>query len=147
MKVRTIALVGVVFGVMAAANAWAHCEIPCGIYDDHSRIHSIEEHISTIEKAMQQIAELGAQAPVNSNQLVRWVTNKEHHAGEIQQIVSQYFMTQRIKPTADAYEKKLGVLHKMLLSAMKCKQTTDLAHVNELRALTKQFEGLYFEGD
>ena len=56
-------------------------------------------------------------------------------------------MTQRIKPTTDAYEKKLGVLHKMLLSAMKCKQTTDLAHVNELRALTKQFEGLYFEGD
>ena len=53
MKVRTIALVGVVFGAVAAANAWAHCEIPCGIYDDHARIHSIEEHISPSEKAMQ----------------------------------------------------------------------------------------------
>ena len=66
--------------------------------------------------------------------------------GELQQIVTQYFMTQRIKPTAKEYEKKLAVLHEMLLAAMKCKQTTELAHVNELRSLTRRFEALYFEG-
>jgi nickel superoxide dismutase len=131
---------------VAANNAWAHCEIPCGIYDDHMRIHMIEEHITTIEKSMNQITELSGQTPVNYNQLVRWVTNKEHHADELQHIVTQYFMTQRIKPEQKDYEKKLSVLHKMLLAAMKCKQTTDLAHINTLRNLTQEFEGMYFEG-
>jgi len=28
---------------------------------------------------------------------------------------------------------------------MKCKQTTDIAHVNTLRSLLTQFEGIYFE--
>jgi nickel superoxide dismutase len=144
MKAGYIPLLTVVLGVFASTNAWAHCEIPCGIYDDHMRIHMIEEHITTIEKSMNQITELSGQTPVNYNQLVRWVTNKEHHAVELQEIVSQYFLTQRIKPDAKDYEKKLTVLHKMMLAAMKCKQTTDLANVKDLRSLTKEFEGLYF---
>lgn len=145
MKSRYVGLLTVAIGIFMAANVWAHCEIPCGIYDDHMRIHMIEEHITTIEKSMQQIVTLGGQTPVNYNQVVRWVTNKEHHADELQDIVTQYFMTQRIKPDQKDYEKKLTVLHKMLLSAMKCKQTTDLANVADLRSLTKEFEGLYFE--
>jgi nickel superoxide dismutase len=145
MKARTIALLTVVLGVLASANAWAHCEIPCGIYDDHMRIHMIEEHATTIEKSMNQIVELSGQTPANYNQLIRWVTNKEQHANELQEIVTQYFMTQRIKPDAKDYAKKVTLLHKMLLAAMKCKQTTDLANVKELRSLTSEFEGLYFE--
>ncbi len=39
----------------------------------------------------------------------------------------------------------MTVLHKMLLAAMKCKQTTDVSHVKDLRALLKEFEVLYFE--
>ncbi len=147
MKAWHVGLLTVVLGVLGSANAWAHCQIPCGIYDDHMRIHMIEEHITTIEKSITQIVELSAQTPINYNQLVRWVTAKENHAGEVQQIVTQYFMTQRIKPDATGYEKQLTVLHKMLLSAMKCKQTTELANVNDLRSLTKEFEGLYFEND
>jgi nickel superoxide dismutase len=38
----------------------------------------------------------------------------------------------------------LVLLHKMLLFAMKCKQTTDLTHVNTLRSLLTEFEILYF---
>jgi nickel superoxide dismutase len=80
----------------------------------------------------------------NSNQLVRWVSNKESHATEIQHIVSQYFMTQRIKADQEKYTEKLTALHQMLLAAMKCKQTTDVSHVKELRTLLKKFEILYF---
>jgi nickel superoxide dismutase len=72
------------------------------------------------------------------------VTNKEHHATEVQHIVSQYFLTQRIKPDADQYEKKLALLHQMLLAAMKCKQTTAVSNVKKLRSLLKEFEVLYF---
>jgi len=122
----------------------AHCEVPCGIYDDEMRTKMIAEHATTIEKAMNQIVELTNATPVNANQIVRWVTNKEDHATEIQHIVSQYFLTQRIKPDAADYEKKLKVLHGILLSAMKCKQTTDVANVTTLRSQLKEFEVLYF---
>ncbi len=122
----------------------AHCQIPCGIYDDQLRVNLIAEHATTIEKSMKQIIELGKANPVNYNQLVRWVSNKESHATQIQDIVSEYFMAQRLKPDQKKYTAKLTILHKMLLAAMKCKQTTDVSHVNDLRALLKDFEVLYF---
>ena len=129
---------------ITAANVAAHCEIPCGIYDDELRTNLIYEHTVTIEKSMKTIVEQSKQNPVNYNQLVRWVSNKEEHATLIQQTVSQYFMTQRIRPDAEKYIDKLSVLHKMLQAAMKCKQSTDLADVQNLRSLIKQFEILYF---
>ena len=108
------------------ASASAHCEIPCGIYDDEMRIQMIGEHITTIEKSMNEIVKLEKGKGHHSNQLVRWIMNKEHHADEIQEVVTQYFMTQRIKLDTKNYEKKLGLLHQMLLYSMKCKQTTNL---------------------
>ena len=93
---------------------------------------------------MQKIMELSKQNPANYNQLVRWVSNKENHASEIQHIVSQYFMTQRVKPDSKNYTQKVTVLHRMLQSAMKCKQTIDPSHVQAIRSLLKEFEVLYF---
>ena len=123
----------------------AHCEIPCGIYDDQLRVQLIAEHATTIEKSIKQILELSKASPTNYNQLVRWVSNKEKHATEIQHIVSQYFMTQRLKPDQEKYSEKLILLHKMLIAAMKCKQTTDLSQVSVLRTHLKEFELLYFD--
>ena len=126
------------------SNAGAHCQIPCGIYYDQLRANLIAEHTTTIEKSMQQIIDLGKASPVNYNQLVRWVSNKELHATKIQEIVSEYFLTQRIKPGQEKYNEKLAVLHKMLVAAMKCKQTTDVSNVKNLRGYLKEFEVLYF---
>jgi len=128
-----------------------HCEIPCGIYDDQMRSQMIEEHITTIEKGMQQIVALSTAGTKNYNQIVRWVMNKEDHARQVQEIVTQYFMHQRIKPVAPSeaerykdYRLKLELLHRMLVSAMKAKQSTDLAHVATLRKLLKEFNEAYF---
>jgi nickel superoxide dismutase len=137
-------MVGLLSLSFSISTVSAHCEIPCGIYDDQLRTKLIAEHATTIEKSMKQIMELSKAEPTNTNQLVRWVSNKEKHATEIQQIVSQYFMTQRIKPNQKKYSEKLILLHKMLVAAMKCKQTTDFSHVEALKAHLKEFELLYF---
>ncbi len=136
----------------AAPGLRAHCEIPCGIYDDEMRIKLLREHCDTIEKSMKMIAELSSTDEINYNQLVRWVTNKEAHADELQHIVAQYFMTQRIKPVKEGgeasrerYAAQISLLHRMLVAAMKAKQTIDPAHVDELRKLIDEFAGLYFE--
>ena len=143
-KIIFFSIVGLSILFFAAPNLFAHCEIPCGIYDDELRTKLIAEHATTIEKSMKKIAELSKTKPVNYNQLSRWVTNKETHANEIQHIVTQYFMTQRIKPGQKKYSEKLSVLHQMLLGAMKCKQTTDVSHISNLRSHLKAFEKLYF---
>ena len=144
-RIGSILLIGLLIVFVLISSANAHCEIPCGIYDDQARTKLIAEHATTIEKSMKQIMELSKAKPVNYNQLVRWVSNKETHASEIQHIIAQYFLTQRIKPDQKNYTEKLTVLHKMLVTAMKCKQTTELSHVNALRAHLKEFETLYFK--
>lgn len=139
-------LVGLFCFVIFIGTAFAHCEIPCGIYDDQARINMILEHIATIEKSMQQIKIIEKEKNPDSNQLVRWIMNKEHHATEIQTIVTQYFMTQRIKLGVKDYNKKLSLLQQMLVYSMKCKQTTDLENAAKLREFVKQFHQLYFAG-
>ena len=137
-------LFGFSFLCIFAVTVFAHCEIPCGIYHDEMRINMINEHIATIEKSMNQIMELEKKEHHNSNQHVRWIMNKEAHANEIQHIVTQYFMTQRMKLGTKDYEKKLGLLHQMLIYSMKCKQTTDVTNVNKLKDIVKNFQALYF---
>ena len=135
-----------------AAPAAAHCQIPCGIYDDELRVQLIEEHITTVEKSMNQIVALGKASPVDYNQLVRWVNNKEEHARRIQDIVTAYFMAQRINMLPDhgdekamnEYLHKLALLHAIQVHAMKAKQTTDLGEVETLRKLIDAFRTAYF---
>lgn len=132
-------------------NVFPHCQIPCGIYNDEMRFMMMKEHIETIEKSMKQIIDLSKEPDRNANQLVRWVLNKEQHADELAEIVTYYFLTQRIKPVneddAAAFEDylfKISLLHKMLVVAMKTKQTTDLNNVEELRSLLQDFHNAYF---
>lgn len=134
-----------------ALRVSSHCEIPCGIYDDEMRINMIDENITTVEKSMRQIVELSSQDDQNLNQIARWVQNKEKHADEISHIVTQYFMTQRLKPVEEEgskiheeYVNKLTLLHQMLFYAMKSKQTTDLTNVEKLRSLLASFRTVYF---
>jgi nickel superoxide dismutase len=132
----------------------AHCEIPCGIYNDQMRIVMLLEDITTVEKSMNQIEALYAKDeldPLDVNQIVRWVNNKELHANKIQEVVTQYFLTQRIKAPVEGsaedykkYTQQLVHLHQMLVEAMKCKQTVDTAHVTKLRDLVHGFAELYF---
>ncbi len=136
--------------IQSPNTALSHCQVPCGIYDDEARFSAMQEHITTIEKSMNQIGELAADAGANINQLTRWVNNKEKHADKLAHIVSYYFLAQRIKaPTEDSeqardsYLEKLELLHQMTVSAMKCKQTTDLKHVENFRNSLEKFHQAY----
>ncbi len=132
-----------------ATDVSAHCEIPCGIYGDDARFASIFEDIETIQKAMTQIEKL-SDSLSDINQLTRWVNNKESHANHVQEVVTQYFMTQRVKlpdfsdeDAVTSYRDKVALLHQMLVYAMKCKQTTDPVDATRLHELTHQFMKAY----
>ena len=61
------------------------------------QIIQIKEDLRTIEKSITMIKKLSGKSDAQSiNQLNRWITSKEKHAQNIQTIISQYFLTQRI---------------------------------------------------
>ena len=148
---KRIAAVGILAVVAILASiAYSHCQIPCGIYDDEARFGEIAEHITTIEKSMKEIERLSTEAKPNMNQIIRWVNNKENHADELSEIVTYYFMAQRVKLPAEGdtkaqneYIKKLTLLHQMLVYSMKAKQTTDLANVEQLKSSLDEFHKIY----
>src|SRR4030043_394615 len=148
---KQIAAVSILAMVAILASiTYSHCQIPCGIYDDESRFGTITEHITTIEKSMKEIERLSAEAKPNMNQIVRWVNNKELHADDLSEIVTYYFMAQRVKLPTDGdakaqneYVNKLTLLHQMLVYSMKAKQTTDLENVEKLKSLLNEFHKVY----
>lgn len=152
MKVKILFFAALLAAVgLGGYELYAHCQIPCGIYDDPARFKTLEEHCTTIEKSMKEIEKLSKADEPNWNQIVRWTKNKEHHADDLTHIVTYYFMAQRVKPAdrakGDAYSEyveKVTLLHKMVVLSMKAKQTTDLAHVHGLREAISQFHALYF---
>ena len=141
----------IISGLFISQKSYAHCEIPCGIYEDSLRITLIMEHITTIEKSMKMINEISESENPDQNQLIRWVMNKEEHAKKVQDIVSQYFLHQRIKITDPSNEHKyekyvheLSLLHSILIYSMKAKQTTDFSYITKLRTATDNFSNSYF---
>lgn len=124
--------------------AFAHCQIPCGIYDDKLRILMINEDLETIKKSIQQIKELSKKSLLDQNQINRWIITKEQHAQNIQKVISEYFLTQRIKPNSKNYEKKITLLHKLLIAAMKCKQSIKDENILTCKLLIESFNKLYF---
>ena len=125
---------------------FAHCQIPCGIYSDAMRIIEIKEDLQTIEKSILMINELsGKYDPQSSNQLSRWIDTKEKHAQNIQDVISQYFLTQRIKQSSKNYENQLITLHQLLVSVMKCKQDVSTENVKKSNKLLDSFSEYFFD--
>ena len=151
MRSLPVGLMIATIAFTVTTQSHAHCQMPCGIYDDELRVQLIEENVTTIEKSMNQIVALGKETPVNYNQLVRWITTKEEHAQQIQDLVADYFLCQRIKAPEskegkpwEQYVAQLTTLHQIEVAAMKAKQTTDLANVEALRSLIAAFRTAYF---
>jgi len=151
MKKSLILILLFVLTFTLSKTIFAHCEVPCGIYQDELRIELIKEHIQTIEKAMKQIAELQSADEVNYNQLVRWINTKEHHAKLIQEVAEQYFLHQRVKfadPRDEEKQKKyisqLISLHQLIVYAMKSKQGIDLKNIERMKKSLATFEESYF---
>ena len=136
--IRTFILFMVLFIVVPSlfisSFAHAHCQIPCGIYDDHARVQSMIEDAVTVEKSIKLIGELSGKSDAQSkNQLVRWVMNKEKHAQNVISAISDYFLTQRVKPDQKDYIERLKKHHAVIIAAMKAKQNADLKYANALR--------------
>lgn len=129
---------------LVGSYSFGHCQVPCGIYDDVSRVQQMLEDVSTINKAIDQIIELNDKSDAQSaQQLVRWVNNKEIHADKIIATISNYFLTQRVKPSAEDYLVRLSLHHRVILLSMKVKQNADAEVAKDLRQAVEALSNYY----
>ena len=138
------------FVIVSSTRVDAHCQVPCGIYDDHARIHLMLEDVTTITKAIAQIEELSKKMnALNLNQATRWIATKEEHASRIITTVAEYFLTQRVKDVAPGatdyqdYLNKLASHHRAMRAAMKTKQTVSLEAASALKSAVEELGKLY----
>ena len=135
------------------STLFGHCQVPCGIYDDVARIRQVQEDFRTIEKAMSQIINLNSKSSAqDKNQLVRWIKTKEEHANNIQKILTDYFLVQRIKSNENHnsveyknYIDQISTIHQILVVSMKCKQTVAVNYVGEGEKIIEKFIDVYFD--
>jgi nickel superoxide dismutase len=132
------------YGLLLPTRGNTHCQIPCGIYDDAARVQSMLEDATTVEKATKLIAELAGKSDAQSqNQMVRWVMNKEQHAQKIISTISDYFLTQRVKPDQKDYSERLVKHHAVIVAAMKAKQNADEKYAKSLKESIEALRSYY----
>lgn len=126
------------------APSAAHCQIPCGIYDDAARVESMLEDAATVAKATRMLAELQGKNDVQAvNQQVRWVVNKEEHAQRVIETITDYFLTQRVKADQEDYVDRLKAHHAVIVAAMGAKQSASPAAAEALRTSIEALRAYY----
>jgi nickel superoxide dismutase len=127
---------------------YAHCDIPCGIYDPH------EAQISalTVLRMDQLIAELPAPAgdakpedrAAYVSKLARYTAVKESHServkAEVRVIWGDYFTPDHAKQHPQVHD----LAWKILKQASKTRQGTALADAQELLKLVQEFSELFW---
>ena len=123
-------------------TAYAHCDIPCGIYDPTPAKIAAD----TVAKMVEKINALDKSAMDfnNRNNFVRMVTVKEQHAEickkELQVLWSDYFKPEHL----EKYPKLHDTFWKALKLASKNKQNVDAAAAGELQAAVKEIADMFW---
>ncbi len=128
---------------------YAHCDIPCGIYDPHDA----QLAALTIVRMDQLIGELGKPGPTAKPEeveayqakLARYTAVKEQHAERVKQEVriiwGDYFTPDHAKAFPQIHE----LSWKILKQASKARQGTSLADAQELLKLVQEFAELFWK--
>tara|TARA_Y100001978_G_C23698509_1_gene439213 strand:+ start:3586 stop:4008 length:423 start_codon:yes stop_codon:yes gene_type:complete len=125
-------------------TVFAHCQVPCGIYDDYARVKGMMEDAATVKKSVKLLNELAGKTDVQSQQqFVRWVNTKEMHAQKVISTIADYFLTQRVKASQEDYVERLTKHHAVIVAAMKAKQNATMEAAEALEKAIMALEGYY----
>jgi nickel superoxide dismutase len=122
--------------------AYAHCDIPCGIYDPTPAKIAAD----TVAKMVEKIGQLPKNATdlPTGNSFVRMVVVKEQHAEickkELQVLWSDYFKPEHL----EKYPKLHDMFWKALKLASKNKQNVDAQAAADLQAAVKEISDVFW---
>jgi nickel superoxide dismutase len=125
-------------------TVYAHCDIPCGIYDPHEAIVAAQ----TCVRMTDLIAELGTKGLSDvetRNAIVRYVQTKELHAErakhEVRIIWGDYFKEDHLKVAPDLHQ----LVWKIMKQGSKVRQSTDKQAALDLLDSINKFAEIFWK--
>lgn len=128
--------------VFPRSTAYAHCDIPCGIYDPHqAQIAAL-----TTIRMNQLIGDLPPNpSPQEQAKLERYIAVKEEHAElckhELRVLWGDYFKPQHVEQYPDIHEK----FWKAMQGASKVKQEVDMDAAQQLLTATQEIAEIFWQ--
>ena len=123
-------------------TVYAHCDVPCGIYDPHQA----ELAARTVARMVELLGQLPKEnlTEADRQKFVRCVAVKEQHAEivkhEIQVIWSDYFKPEHLDRYPDIHDRTW----KILKLASKNKQNIDAQAAADLETAVKEFADIFW---
>lgn len=115
---------------------YAHCDVPCGIYETDTMTHAAATCLRMVEK-YDAIGEVADQDPTSMNTAVRCIMTKEKHAqlckDQLYLLWSDYFKPEHLKQFPELHElfwratKQCGTV-KRTMDADECRKLQELVH-------------------
>jgi nickel superoxide dismutase len=117
--------------------------MPCGIYHDDMVFDLIDQFVETSVKAISVLQDNKFATVQDRNTFVRWVIQKEKGADEVANLITTYFLQQKIKPGEEDTTKRVVSAHQMLFYLVQIKQTVDLKVVNDFYEEWERFKLMF----
>ncbi len=121
----------------------AHCQMPCGIYHDDMVYDQLDQFVETVYKGISVMNESHFTTPKERNEFCRWVTEKENSCNEAANLITVYFLQQKIKPDEEDTVKRLKSAHKLLFLLVGIKQNSDLDFVKQFNEEWEKFKLMF----
>lgn len=129
--------------LLSQGSLSAHCQMPCGIYHDDMVYDQIDQFVETVYKGISVLNESKFSSVKERNEFVRWVGEKESACTEAANLITVYFLQQKIKPGEDDTVKRLTSAHKLLFLLVAIKQNPDLEYVKQFNEEWEKFKLMF----
>lgn len=134
-------LVSLLVKLLPAKPVFAHCDIPCGIYDPHNAQIAAKTVLTMIQK-INQLTAVNPQV-VDRNNFVRMVNVKEQHAEickrEVLILWTDYFKPEHLQKFPELHE----LIWKTAKLCSKNKQNVDESLAKELIEAVDKIAGIF----
>ena len=124
--------------------AYAHCDVPCGIYDPHAA--QVAAHtVVRMDMLIADVMKTGGSTIEERNKLVRCITVKEQHAEivkhEVTVIWGDYMKPEHAKAHPELHE----LVWNTIKLAGKAKQSTDVKDADALLESVEKFAEAFWQ--
>ena len=124
--------------------AYAHCDIPCGIYDPHAA--QVAAHtVVRMDMLIADLVKADAASPETRNKMIRYVKTKQEHAEivkhEVAVIWGDYMKPEHAKASPELND----LVWNTLKLAGKAKQSTDIKDAEALLESVQKFAEAFWK--
>lgn len=136
-------ILSLITNILPTQTVFAHCDIPCGIYDPYPA--QIAAHSVIRMTQLLQEAEKDSDDVAREHKVARFTKVKEDHAEiakhEVRVIWGDYFKEEHIKEYPQLHE----LVFNIMKAASKARQNIDMTAAEELLSKIQEFSEIFYK--